>query len=75
MPVALFNDQIVLTGTAGNVPLIFHRDRGKVHYAALLDLPTPLFQLGGWFWFVFFFKLHVSKSPNLSKARDFKNEH
>ena len=70
MPVALFNDQIVLTGTAGNVPLIFHRDREKVQCAALLDLLTPLFQLGSWFGF--FFNLHVSNSPSLSRARDFK---
>lgn len=53
VPVALFNDQIVLTGTAGNVPLIFHHDRDKVLCAVLLDLLTPSFQLGGWGWWVF----------------------
>lgn len=52
MPVALFNDQIVLTGTAGNVPLIFHRDTDKVHCAVLLDLLTPSFQLEGCFFVV-----------------------
>lgn len=57
MPVALFNDRIVLTGTAGNKPLIFHRDRDKVHCAVLSDLLTPFFELGGCFSGVGFFVL------------------